>query len=73
MNQLNEVIPRGGHVEGAVPPADKQEVRASEQAPLGPEPSYDDVLDTAVDYTFPCSDPIAPGCCDKFTRPVAEP
>lgn len=29
------------------------------QAPLGPEPSYDDVLDVAVQYTFPASDPIA--------------
>ena len=34
------------------------------QAPLGPEPSYDDVLDVAVQYTFPCSDPIAiQECC----------
>ena len=31
----------------------------NEQAPLGAEPSYDDVLDVAVQYTFPCSDPIA--------------
>ena len=29
------------------------------QAPLGPEPSYDDVLDVAVQYTFPASDPIS--------------
>lgn len=29
------------------------------QAPLGPDPSYDDVLDVAVQYTFPASDPIA--------------
>jgi hypothetical protein len=34
------------------------------QAPLGPSPSYDDVLDVAVQYTFPCSDPIAvEECC----------
>ncbi|GAB3647090.1 hypothetical protein [Ramlibacter alkalitolerans] len=32
---------------------------ADAQAPLGPHPSYDDVLDVAVQYTFPCSDPIA--------------
>lgn len=32
---------------------------ADQQAPLGSEPSYDDVLDVAVQYTFPCSDPIA--------------
>jgi hypothetical protein len=29
------------------------------QAPLGEHPSYDDLLDVAVQYTFPCSDPIA--------------
>lgn len=29
------------------------------QAPLGPDPSYDEVLDVAVQYTFPCSDPVA--------------
>ncbi|HEY0822499.1 MAG TPA: hypothetical protein VGD76_01835 [Ramlibacter sp.] len=29
------------------------------QEPLGPDPSYDDILDVAVQYTFPCSDPIA--------------
>ena len=34
------------------------------QEPLGEHPSYDDVLDVAVQYTFPCSDPIAvDGCC----------
>lgn len=32
---------------------------AERQEPLGPEPSYDDVLDVAVQYTFPASDPIA--------------
>ncbi len=31
----------------------------NEQAPLGPQPTYDDVLDVAVDYTFPASDPLA--------------
>lgn len=31
----------------------------NEQAPLGDHPSYDDVLDVAVQYTFPCSDPIS--------------
>ena len=30
-----------------------------QQAPLGTEPSYDDLLDLAVEYTFPCSDPVA--------------
>ena len=29
------------------------------QAPLGPEPSYDELLDVAVQYTFPASDPIS--------------
>jgi predicted component of type VI protein secretion system len=31
----------------------------NEQAPLGPHPSYDEVLDVAVEYTFPASDPVA--------------
>lgn len=39
------------------------------QAPLGPQPSYDDVLDVAVQYTFPCSDPIAVDeCCGHPER-----
>ncbi len=37
----------------------------NEQAPLGPRPSYDEVLDTAVEYTFPASDPIAVDTCCK--------
>ena len=38
-------------------------VRSDEQQePLGSQPSYDDVLDVAVQYTFPCSDPIAVEC-----------
>lgn len=36
---------------------------AERQEPLGPEPSYDDVLDVAVQYTFPASDPIAVADC----------
>ena len=36
----------------------------NEQAPLGEHPTYDDLLDVAVQYTFPCSDPIAvESCC----------
>jgi hypothetical protein len=31
----------------------------NEQEPLGPSPTYDDVLDVAVEYTFPASDPVA--------------
>ena len=27
-----------------------------EQAPLGAQASYDELLDTAIDYTFPCSE-----------------
>lgn len=30
-----------------------------QQAPLGEHPTYDEVLDVAVEYTFPCSDPIS--------------
>jgi hypothetical protein len=41
----------------------------NDQAPLGPEPSYDELLDTAVEYTFPCSDPIAvETCCAKRAK-----
>jgi hypothetical protein len=40
------------------PPAER-----NEQTPLGPHPTYDDVLDVAVAYTFPCSDPIAVDAC----------
>jgi hypothetical protein len=51
-------------------------IEKNEQAPLGPEPTYDQVLDTAVEYTFPCSDPIAvETCCDsinKRAKPPAE-
>lgn len=35
----------------------------NEQLPLGDHPSYDDVLDVAVQYTFPASDPIAVDAC----------
>ena len=31
----------------------------NEQAPLGPEPSYDEVVDVGVEYTFPASAPVA--------------
>ena len=49
------------------PPADARErrlaeeefLRRDEQAPLGAAPSYDEMLDVAVQYTFPASDPIA--------------
>jgi hypothetical protein len=42
------------------PPARREEV---EQEPLGAHPSYDEILDVAVQYTFPCSDPIACDTC----------
>jgi len=44
---------------------EQQSLRPDEQAPLGAEPSYDDVLDVAVQYTFPASDPIAVDECVK--------
>ena len=68
MNQANDIIPRGGALPDTQPPADKAAHTDGEQGPLGNEPSYDDLLDTAVDYTFPCSDPIAAGGCDKPQR-----
>jgi hypothetical protein len=40
-----------------------------QQQPLGDRPSYDDVLDVAVQYTFPCSDPIS---CDTCCADVDE-
>jgi hypothetical protein len=46
--------PRGGEVRH-----DETVFRDEAQEPLGREPSYDDVLDVAVQYTFPASDPIA--------------
>lgn len=53
---------------------EKQEDR-DEQAPLGAHPSYDDLVDTAVEYTFPCSDPISiETCCasaDAARAPAA--
>lgn len=39
----------------------------NQQEPLGDHPNYDDVLDVAVQYTFPCSDPIAvDSCCGHY-------
>jgi hypothetical protein len=47
---------------------------ADVQAPLGPSPSYDDVLDVAVQYTFPCSDPIAvEECCSAASARTLHP
>jgi hypothetical protein len=44
-------------------------VEKNEQAPLGPHPTYDDVLDVAVEYTFPASDPVAvDSCCADLRR-----
>jgi len=43
------------------PPTARNE--RNEQLPLGDHPSYDDVLDVAVQYTFPASDPIAVDAC----------
>jgi hypothetical protein len=41
----------------------------NDQAPLGPSPTYDEVLDLAVEYTFPASDPIAvDSCCTSAER-----
>lgn len=70
MNLGNDVIPQGGVVKDASPPAERQPEDRAEQAPLGARPTYDELLDTAVDYTFPCSDPIAAGACrDKPAKP----
>jgi hypothetical protein len=53
------------------PTSDRPPVAAerNEQAPLGENPTYDDVLDVAVQYTFPCSDPIAvDSCCAQVEQ-----
>ena len=59
---MAEYVPRP-----ARPGATPQE--RNEVAPLGDHPDYDDVLDVAVQYTFPCSDPIAvEACCSHAGR-----
>jgi len=65
MNQANDIIPRGGQLHHAQPPAERAASSNGEQAPLGAQPSYDELLDTAIDYTFPCSDPIAAEGCNR--------
>ncbi len=40
--------------------------------PLGSHPSYDDLLDVALECTFPASDPLAAnGCCEVVKREAA--
>jgi hypothetical protein len=67
---MNNASPFPTSATGALP--------RDEQEPLGVHPSYDDVLDVAVQYTFPCSDPIAvDGCCadidQKMQREEGQP
>jgi hypothetical protein len=40
-------------------PADKPRLRAADKPLLGSSPSSEALLDAAVEYTFPASDPIA--------------
>ena len=41
----------------------------NEQAPLGSTPSYDEVLDVSVEYTFPASDPPSvQGACQDIAE-----
>jgi hypothetical protein len=49
-------------------------VERNEQEPLGSSPSYDEVLDVAVEYTFPASDPVAvqSACNDVAARERGE-
>jgi hypothetical protein len=51
---------------GSGPKPQVQRKERNEQWPLGSHPSADDVLDVAVEYTFPASDPIAAGCAEKL-------
>jgi hypothetical protein len=55
---MNSLLPEPFSPESAAP-AQQDNV----QLPLGSEPDYDLVLDIAVEYTFPCSDPIAVDTC----------
>lgn len=43
-----------------------------QQAPLGTDPSYDELLDVAVEYTFPCSDPVAVSVRERPRRQGGE-
>ena len=72
MSQADDVIPRAGQLKDARPPGEQRFAASSvEQPPLGSDPTYDELLDTAVDYTFPCSDPIAAGACSsKLKKPT---
>jgi hypothetical protein len=70
MNQANDVIAQG-QPRRAQAPGERAAASAAEQAPLGNDPTYDELLDVAVEYTFPCSDPIAAGgCSTKLKKPA---
>ena len=47
---------------------DRPSPRHDEQAPLGSHPSSDEVLDVAVEETFPASDPPAIGASVRAAR-----
>jgi len=47
---------------------DRPPLRDDEQAPLGSHPSSDEVLDVAVEDTFPASDPLAVGAGVRAAR-----
>jgi hypothetical protein len=46
--------------------------RTSGAAPDG-LPTYQELLDEALDLTFPASDPISPGAAQRAERPIATP
>jgi hypothetical protein len=51
------------------PPSTAPSDEDNAQPPLGPAPDYDAVLDLAVEYSFPCSDPIAvASCCHGINK-----
>jgi hypothetical protein len=70
MNEANDIFPRAGKLADAQPPGERAAPSPAEQGPLGSDPTYDELLDLAVDYTFPCSDPIAASACSgKLKKP----
>jgi hypothetical protein len=57
----------GDRTRDSMPQRGPDPAARAEQPPLGDHPDYDEILDVAVEYTFPCSDPIAvDSCCARL-------
>jgi hypothetical protein len=55
------------------PPTKAPATPGKDPAPLGPHPSSEKVLDVAVQYTFPASDPTAVGASVHAAEEEGEP